>query len=105
MSTPEEKLIARLAAAHDPALKDIEGMVVQIWEDGELTLQKGGRLFGCRTIHTDQLATTYSLSPSDMPAQNRDGTHGYAFVSYVVARAFHDEFKSLASQRRATESR
>lgn len=34
-----------------PELKNLPGMVYEIWEDGEITLTKSGELYGQRTLH------------------------------------------------------
>ena len=48
--TREEQMRAWIAKHHDP-----DGwqamMVYSIWEDGEVTLEKGGELFGWRNLH------------------------------------------------------
>ena len=46
----ENELIAVLREMHKP---DCEGdsMVWEVWNDGEVTLTKGGELYGQRTLH------------------------------------------------------
>lgn len=40
-----------ILAAHKPELEKEPGHVYQIWEDGEITLQKSGPLLWNRTLH------------------------------------------------------
>jgi hypothetical protein len=40
-----------IAAHHKPELEKEDGMVCQLWEDGEITLQKSGRLMWQRNLH------------------------------------------------------
>jgi hypothetical protein len=46
-----EELRAVLEAQHKPELAKCEGMVWQVWDDGEVTLQKSGELLWQRTLH------------------------------------------------------
>lgn len=56
-------------------------MVLSVWEDGEITLEKGGEIFGQRNLHqvypplTDGAAVPHSF----MPVQ--DGLHARAYVA------------------------
>lgn len=63
-------------------------MVTQIWCDGEITLQKGGDLFGLRTLHMAQPAifrnTTVLMKHVNFP--DRAGQNGYAIVTYEHAQ-------------------
>lgn len=57
-----------------------EPMVYSVWEDGEITLEKGGDLFGHRSMHW----LTYGVSTDPlpynvMPWQN-EFKHGRIFV-------------------------
>jgi len=63
---------------HRPDEREKEGMVYQVWEDGEITLQKGGRLFGLRTVHCIKFGGDRQLNIADLPGQGYN--HGYVFV-------------------------
>ena len=39
-------------------LAEQDGMVYQVWQDGEITLQKSGRLLNTRTLHTAEFGYT-----------------------------------------------
>ena len=45
------KLVDELLALDKPELRKAHGMVYEIWEDGEITLQKCGELYGMRNLH------------------------------------------------------
>lgn len=47
----KQQILDRLAAAHNPALADVEGHLYQVWQDGEQTLTKCGSLLGFRKLH------------------------------------------------------
>lgn len=47
----KSELLAELHSLSNPDLRKIEGMVYEIWEDGEITLQKCGSLYGQRNMH------------------------------------------------------
>ena len=72
------EFLAAVKAAHNEAYRE-NSMVCQIWEDGEVTLQKGGSLFGQRTLHCIQIGLPFAVKPEDMPVPR--GNHGYAFVA------------------------
>ena len=76
--TNTEKLAA-LLALHSP--EAINGtMVGQVWEDGEYTLQKGGDLYGMRSLHCIKPGIESCAIPGDgFPI--RAGSHGSIFVS------------------------
>lgn len=71
-----------IATAHKPELRDREGMVYQLWENGEITLQKSGSLFGARTLHQITAGLDMSLPLDIMPVVVGVDAHryGYAFV-------------------------
>jgi hypothetical protein len=78
-----EETLAAFLALHEPDAQGVEGsMVYEIWEDGEVTLQKCGSLYGRRSMHTmwdaeRGLAKTRVAIPVDrMPVKNWDGSHG-----------------------------
>lgn len=48
--TQDEKRKAAIAVYHDPNAHQ-SSMVYSVWEDGEVTLEKGGELFGQRNLH------------------------------------------------------
>ena len=44
------EIIATLLAMHKPECQ-ADSMVYEVWNDGEITLTKGGELYGQRTLH------------------------------------------------------
>lgn len=65
--------------AHIPDLHKKVGMVCQLWEDGEITLQKAGDLYGQRNLHMIVPGKIVSIKGSEMPVPAHDG-HGFAFI-------------------------
>lgn len=56
-------------------------MVYSVWEDGEITLEKGGEIFGKRNLHQiyPPLADNAGVPKSFMPI--RDGLYSRAYVA------------------------
>jgi len=72
-----DTLAALIAASHNAQLATEHGMVTQIWNDGEITLQKGGDLLWHRSLHQH-----YPPLPGvDVSMPLRYATNSYAFVS------------------------
>ena len=67
-----------ITSKHQPELAKKPGMVWQIWEDGELTLQKSGELLWQRNLHSIK-AGIVVLTKDFMPVQ--EDKHGYAFIA------------------------
>jgi hypothetical protein len=90
----QAEVSAKLAAFDDPTAKE-QQMVYRVWEDGEITLEKGGELFGQRSLH--MIRPGYgSVSPELMPHMNYSGTHGYLFaVNRETAEAASAYLQSL----------
>ena len=75
---------ALITAASNPALAEEPGMVYQIWEDGEITLQKSGPLLWQRNLHGIETPTKNSLPLDAFPFRFRE-THAFAFVEEEAA--------------------
>jgi hypothetical protein len=74
--TNEEKMAA-LLALHNPAAQQ-QGMVYEVWEDGEVTLTKGGDLYGQRSVHMVEPGNPAAALPVDaFPKRNWNDTHGW----------------------------
>lgn len=74
-----------LAKWHKPELATLKGMVYQVWEDGEVTLQKSGPLLWQRNLHCIQMGDTERMiDPEAFPLHLcSPGTkyrHGYIFT-------------------------
>lgn len=81
-------LIKQIHAAHDPKLAGVHGHVYQIWQDGEITLQKCGELLWQRNLHRMEQPCYNGLRADQMPA--RIGSNGYAFVTREDAYRLRD---------------
>lgn len=70
-----KKAFAAFVALHSPESVK-ESMVYEVWEDGEITLTKGGPLYGQRTLHRIQMGHPSKALPADrLPEYN--GRHGH----------------------------
>ena len=77
-----EVFLVAVCAAHVPGLDKQEGYVCQIWEDGEVTLQKSGDLMHKRNLHMIGMGHPTLAAPIEqMPVQMYG--HGCAFVQTV----------------------
>lgn len=75
---------------HKPEAITSGDMVYEVWEDGEITLTKGGPLFRQRSLHCIQMAGLNQLCTEDMPIQ--------AWGHGSVAVADNDTARYLADQ-------
>ena len=67
-----------------------EAMVYQVWEDGEITLQKGGSLLWQRNLHCVAIGDDRKALPRDALQHKYDG-HSFVFVgSYDGAEKARD---------------
>lgn len=73
-----EDLKILLAIADNP--KAMETHPWQVWEDGEATLQKGGDLLWCRTLHCIKMGFGKSLPLDLFPEKNRYNGHAYVWL-------------------------
>jgi hypothetical protein len=74
-----EKLSAAIAEESNDSLSKEPGMVYQVFEDGEVTLQKSGDLLWQRTLHCIMPPFKEAVSPELFP--HKMNGHGYAFVT------------------------
>ena len=73
--------------ASNDSLSELTGMVYQIWDDGEITLQKSGDLLWQRSLH--------GVNPAigvvdDIEWPHIHGKHSYAFVSRDDAESIRE---------------
>ena len=69
-----ELTVQALVELYDnPELENRAGMLAQLWDDGELTLQKSGDLLWQRTVHITHRAIPNCLW--DMPHSHEDFTY------------------------------
>lgn len=75
----KDEVIKLIASKHNLEASKKHGMVYQVWEDGEITLQKSGDLLWRRTLHCIAYGfTDHNLQPNEMPVSEKK--RGYAFV-------------------------
>ena len=73
-----DELKAFIASKHNPELAFQPGMVWQVWEDGELTLQKRGELLNQRNLHCIRSGLIVNFGKELMPVQETN--HGFAYI-------------------------
>lgn len=87
MDAAKKHLLETLIRIHHfPALAEEDDMVYQVWEDGEITLQKSGSLLWQRTLHTTAMGMPSKAIPVEMFPCQRNG-HGYIFTDHVGAQS------------------
>jgi hypothetical protein len=77
----KESFLKLVGMHHVPDLDKQGGMVCQIWEDGEVTLQKSGPLMHQRSLHCIRPGRDLAVPIASMPLQMY--THGCAFITSV----------------------
>jgi len=73
-----------ITSCNNDELAKQSGMVYQVWEDGEITLQKSGDLLWRRTLHSIH----YGMSDKAIPIEDfphKSGSHGFAYVNEADA--------------------
>ena len=71
-------ILELIGLAHNPELAEVEcGHVHQIWQDGEITMQKCGELLWHRSLH--RVVGGIDGLKLKMPCEH--GVHAYAFVT------------------------
>lgn len=80
-------------SVHKPELSEVHGMVYQVWEDGEVTLQKCGDLLWQRTLITTMFGDPGKAINANLFPCEHDG-HGYAFTDREGAIAVHEAILS-----------
>ena len=82
MNQKIEELKKLILESNNDELSKLPGHVYQVWEDGEITLQKSGSLLWKRTLHSIVPGVAFKISSEWFPYQTgRDNIHGYAFVT------------------------
>lgn len=78
--------VADLIKQHsDDSLSLKEGHVYQIWEDGEITIQKSGSLLNQRTLHIVAPAFDGKAAPLSIFPHRNSCKHGWAYVTQEAA--------------------
>ena len=78
--------------AHNPKLVE-EAYVTKVWEDGEITQEKGGELYGARTLHCLAMGFADGIPVEMMPKQNTK--HGFAIVTSADAEKIREEIGTM----------
>jgi len=87
----QNEIIAAVNALHCPEAVALP-MVYEVWEDGEITLTKGGELYGQRRLHVDAFGDAMlALPPSSLAVKTPGEEH-----SRIVAR---DHTDALAARK------
>lgn len=78
--------IATVNAMDCPAAAQAEGPVYQVWEDGEITLQKAGSLLWRRNLRCIEMGNESKALPCDALA-NKYNNHSFVFLDSHEAAA------------------
>ena len=98
----DNELRELISANSNPELAKEFGMVYQVWEDGEITLQKSGDLLWQRNLHSIYLGDTSASIPIEwFPHTVRN--HGYIFTDKLGAEAVRNAILERNSNQRNTE--
>jgi hypothetical protein len=94
----ESELKALITTHSHPELAEIDyEMVYQVWEDGEITLQKGGSLLNQGILHTiDAASSKYSVDVALFPHINKSG-HGFIYTNRKGALAVRYEILNMGA--------
>jgi hypothetical protein len=94
----ETELKALITTHSHPELAEIDyEMVCQVWEDGEITLQKGGSLLNQRTLHTiDEGHPDHFVNAALFPHINTSG-HGFIYTDRKGALAVRYAILSMVT--------
>lgn len=60
----QQERIAAVRSMHKPE-HQADQMVYEVWEDGEVTLTKGGELYGMRGLHCISMGCSDGALPAD----------------------------------------
>jgi hypothetical protein len=93
--------IMDLIAKHSkPHLAAEPGMVKQVWEDGEVTLQKSGDLLWQRSLHMIEAGFSTKLDIDLFPHKTSNG-HGYIFTDDEGAAAIRAAIRDIEARLKA----
>lgn len=86
LAQDKERVCPVIDLHNHPELAQDEGMVYQVWQDGEITLQKSGSLLWQRAVHCIEYGSEFHAVPSEwFPYQS--GNNGYIFTDKTGAEA------------------
>lgn len=105
-----EQLAELIKKAHNPNLvKPKEApsanMIYHVYNDGEITLQKGGDAYLRRSESIMQFGFSSSVPAELFPLKVNNGekTHGYAIVTSTDADKIHEAIFKLISTKKTEE--
>jgi len=81
----EQQIIELIVKHNKPELSREHGMVYQVWEDGEITLQKCGDLLWQRSLHSIWPGIEAASVPLDW-FPNQTSNHAYIFTDEIGAK-------------------
>ena len=74
-----DMLRQRLKSINNDELAQQPGMVYQVWNDGEITLTKSGRLLGQRGLHMIRPGMELAIDPTLFPHQSTK--YGFCYTT------------------------
>ncbi len=79
MKLTDSEIATALLKFHKPECRE-NPMVWQVWEDGEITLTKGGEVFGYRRSHMQEFGDSRKALPFECMPGNFPWNEKHAFV-------------------------
>jgi len=93
MPFTREQVRKVIAKVSNPDLAKSPDMVYQVWEDGEITLQKCGELLWQRTLHMMEAGFRDRKVPLEWMTSN--GDHAYIFCTHEDAMTVRDMIRDM----------
>lgn len=98
-------VISMIQKAHNPELAKQEGMVYQLWQDGELTVTKSGELLGLRNLH--MIEAGFIRKPEMyskwMHVMVPDGENAFIYCAKEDAYAIREVMQQIFTESRTPE--
>lgn len=82
-----EAVESAIALHSKPDLAKLEGMVYQVWEDGEVTLTKCGSLLGQRNLHMIYPGHPRAAVPVSLFPHRTTNGHGFIYTDEAGQKA------------------
>ena len=90
-----DKFIETVTKYHDYNLIKEDDMVCHIYSDGEVTLQKSGRLYKQRTEHVIEYGFNKKLCPDLFPIKTPDNNFGYVITKIEHSKEIRQLIENL----------
>ena len=100
MSSADERFAEVISISEDAhRLHNKDGYkkrtVIKLWEDGEITYEKGGDLYGMRHCHTIHMG----IEGINIPMPKKYNKHSFAYLSERTAKKLHNRIYALYPEK------